>query len=301
MPTSLFERVIQFPLIRMAIALSLIFVSITAVEIIFSFLIEASKMHKESLQVLDVLTCVVVAHFAYVAFVKFVEHRKVNELAAGYFLSEVGQGIGVGTLLMSSSIFILWLLDVYQVHGLHSFDALVASSHFRTTVFAGYIEELLFRAIVFRISEEKLGTWIALALQAILFGFLHAANPGASWFSSLAISLEAGLLLGAAYVLTRRLWLAIGIHAAWNYTQGAIFGIAVSGYNVPGLLDAELTGNKWLSGGAFGAETSLVTLLVCTTAGFIMIFSAMLQNQLLPPFWRETANIQISNEPKELA
>jgi len=290
MSKRLFEKIIQFPLTRMAIAFALIFVSITTVGVAFSkFSSVASEQMRETLQVLNVLFSVLVGHFVYVLFVKIVERRRAEELSFGDFFSELGQGIGIGALLMSLSIFILWLLDVYQIRGINSFDMLVAPAHFRTALFAGYIEELLFRAVVFRISEETLGTWLALLIQALLFGFLHAANPGASWFSSVAISLEAGLLLGAAYALTRHLWLAVGIHAAWNYTQGAIFGVAVSGYNVPGLLESELLGNKWLSGGGFGAEASLITLLVCTTAGLIMIFVAKAHEQILPPFWSKAS------------
>ena len=74
-------------------------------------------------------------------------------------------------------------------------------------------------------------------LWTALFGALHIMNPGATWFSSVAIAVEAGILLGAAYMLTRQLWLSIGIHAAWNFTQGWVFSVPVSGGEAPlGLL-----------------------------------------------------------------
>ena len=77
-------------------------------------------------------------------------------------------------------------------------------------------------------------------------------NPNATLFSSFAIAMEAGVLLGAAYVLTRRLWLAVGIHFAWNFTQGGIFGGRVSGITMDGLLESQLSGPTLFSGGSSG-------------------------------------------------
>ena len=79
-------------------------------------------------------------------------------------------------------------------------------------------------------------------------------NPEATWIAVLCIAVEAGVLLAAAYITTRRLWLPIGLHFAWNFTQGGIFGVPVSGFRVRGLLKSTLTGPELLSGGAFGAE-----------------------------------------------
>ena len=81
-----------------------------------------------------------------------------------------------------------------------------------------------------------------------------SSKDPSTWFSAIAIMLEAGVLLGSAYFLTRRLWLPIGLHIGWNFTQGGVFGIAVSGHPSSGLLQAVLSGPTWLSGGAFGAN-----------------------------------------------
>jgi hypothetical protein len=69
-----------------------------------------------------------------------------------------------------------------------------------------------------------------------------------------ALALEAGVMLGAAYLVTRRLWLAIGIHGAWNFTQAGIFSVPTSGIAMNGVFVGALGGPAWLSGGAFGAE-----------------------------------------------
>jgi len=92
---------------------------------------------------------------------------------------------------------------------------------------------------------------------------MHIAQPGATWWSSLAIAIEAGLLLGAAYKLAGNLWLPIGIHWAWNFVQGNIFGFEVSGSDAgEALLQATVEGPEIFTGGAFGAEASVIAVIV---------------------------------------
>ena len=115
------------------------------------------------------------------------------------------------------------------------------------------MEELLFRGILFRWIEEFAGSWAALVMTSALFGLAHIFNPNATWFSSFAIAVEAGVVLGGAYMLTRSLWLPIGLHAAWNFTQGEVFDVPVSGSAVHGLVQARLSGPPLLSGGSIRA------------------------------------------------
>ena len=147
------------------------------------------------------------------------------------------------------------------------------------------------RAIFFRIVEESLGTWIALAASAALFGLLHAFNPGATAVSTLAIALEAGVILAAAYVFTRRLWMAVGLHAAWNFTEGGIFGASVSGtHALRPVPQPASTARPLLSGGAFGPEASIVAVLVCLTAGIALLARAHRRGRFIRPFWSRTAS-----------
>jgi hypothetical protein len=158
-----------------------------------------------------------------------------------------------------------------------------------TSIMAGVFEELLVRAVVFRIAEEWLGSWLALAISALLFGLAHLANPGADMLSSMAVALEAGIMLAAAYMVTRRVWFAIGIHIAWNFTQGGVFGITTSGVEGKGYLQGRLQGAPVLTGGAFGAEASIVAVVVCLIAGFCMLWRAHTKNHFVRPSWRRSA------------
>jgi membrane protease YdiL (CAAX protease family) len=92
-------------------------------------------------------------------------------------------------------------------------------------------------------------------------------------------------LLGGAYMLTRNLWMAIGLHAAWNFTQGAIFGIPVSGNPAQGLVTSELAGPAILSGGGFGLEASAIALATATAAGIWLVWLAARHGRLVQPWW----------------
>src|SRR5205823_14343263 len=103
--------------------------------------------------------------------------------------------------------------------------------------------------------------------------------------AAVGIALEAGVLLGAAYMLTRSLWLPMGIHAAWNFTQGEIFGVPVSGTTVHGLLRSRLTGSPLLTGNGFGLEASPVAIVSATVAGVLLVVLAVRRGQLVKPWW----------------
>lgn len=124
-------------------------------------------------------------------------------------------------------------------------------------------EEIIFRGVLFKWIDKRWGLWVALIVSGLVFGFVHLTNDNATIWSSLAISIEAGLLLGAAYKWSGSLWLPIGIHWAWNYTQGNIFGFAVSGTDAGGtLLQVVPDGPDIITGGAFGAEASIISVVL---------------------------------------
>lgn len=232
---------------------------------------------------------------AYDLFVTLIEKRRVSELSLPKAGIELGAGILAGVGLFSAVMGVLALLGYYKVDGTN--DWMILWSTFSLAVVSGVLEELLFRGILFRIMEESLGTWISLGVTALIFGLLHMMNPNASLFAGLAIALEAGILLAAVYMLTRRLWLAIGLHFAWNFVQGGIFGVAVSGYERSGLLRGSLTGPELLTGGAFGAEASVVAIVICLAAAVLVLRAAYQKGRFIPPFWMRKQPIPTPTAP----
>jgi len=288
-PVPLWQRFLRNPFLRF-------FVMFIAVTLMYSAGISntallAERLQQPVLKLFGMILTLALTYLVYYGLVRGMEGRNpVSELSLNGALLELIGGLGVGAGLLTLSTVLLWLFGFYKVDAVNDISELFAARHLPLSLGAGFFEELVFRAILFRIVEEKLGSWIALAISSLFFGVAHIGNPNATLFSSIAIAIEAGILLGAAYMLTRRLWFAVGIHIAWNYVQGAVFGIAVSGGEVKGLMSSHLEGNELFSGGAFGAEASLITLVICTLAGILFLWKAYQHRAVVQPFWNTYRN-----------
>ncbi|MGY4644951.1 CPBP family intramembrane glutamic endopeptidase [Cellulomonas sp. URHB0016] len=218
------------------------------------------------------LATAVLALLAYSWVVRRTEHREPVEVGLAGAGSALVRGLGIGLVMFSVVIGGITIAGGYDITGWGSVPAALAFAGL--TAAAAVSEELVFRGIVFRRLEERTGTWVALALTSVLFGAVHLVNPDATLWGAVAIAVEAGAMLGAAYVATRRLWLPIGIHFGWNFAAGGIFGTVVSGAGTPaGLLHGVTSGPVLLSGGAFGPEASLLSVLagLALTAGFLRL------------------------------
>lgn len=231
-------------------------------------------------QVTDILWALV-ALALYWAFVRFVEGREPSEIGARGAMREWGIGLAIGAGVMAATVAVIALGGGYRIIGWNG--PWVLPLHSAAVISAGVWEEILFRGIIFRLIERWLGTWVALIASAALFGAAHLANPNASLIAGFAIAIEAGILLGAAYLVTRRLWAAIGLHMAWNFTQGAFFGIAVSGFDTPGLIIPRISGPELLTGGSFGAEASLPAMLLATALGLALLWLAWARGHFIAP------------------
>jgi len=193
-------------------------------------------------------------------------------------------GLGTGFIVFSAAVAVAALVGVYRLQGEGDLSGLLPAL-LASALFPAVSEEMLFRGIIFRWTEEWGGSWVALVASSVLFGAAHAFNPGSSWVATSFIAIEAGVLLGGAYMLTRSLWMPMGLHAAWNFTQGEIFDIPVSGLDQHGLVAAKMAGPRLLTGGTFGLEASLLTLIVATLAGLWIVWLAIRRGQLVQPRW----------------
>lgn len=283
---SLGRRIVMFPLARIIIAILFIAVPTALLNLTLrplGHLLFPDERPILWVSLMWTLSAIVVA-FAYFAFVRLIERRPVREFSFQGAFRELWIGYLIGVGLMVSSIGIMWMLGYYRITGTDSLLVLIAP--FFAMAFTAVFEEVVFRGVIFRIIHESLGSWIAIIISALLFGFAHGANPNASLFSSIAIALEAGVLLSAIYLYTNRLWMVIGIHASWNLFQGNILGVAVSGSQMNSVLKAELNGPPILTGGAFGGETSIITIIICTVTGVVFLVLAHRRGHIQKPFWK---------------
>jgi uncharacterized protein len=279
-PRALLERIVDFPLIAMLVAI-LLYAAATALSLFLGKFVSIGQPGTAFLHMVITLTIVLTTYKLAIARVG--QHPR-DDLPAKKAIINFGWGFATGAIIFSAIVGIAAVLGVYRVTGAGS-PADIVLPVISASIMPGFMEELLFRGILFRWIEEFAGSWTALLITSALFGLAHIFNPGATWFSSFAIAMEAGLLLGGAYMLTRSLWMPIGLHLAWNFTQGPIFGVPVSGGDVHGLVQAKLVGPDLLSGGAFGLEASVIAPVVATAAGVWFLWLAARRGEVIPPGW----------------
>ncbi|HWU14650.1 MAG TPA: CPBP family intramembrane glutamic endopeptidase, partial [Caulobacter sp.] len=210
----------------------------------------------------------------YAGMVRLAEGRWPIELGLRQAAPELLIGLVVGAAMLSAVVAALLAFGLYDISGPRASSPLAMIN---VGVASGVFEELIFRAIVLRLLMRAFGAWPALALSAALFGALHLANPNATPVAAVAIAVEAGLMLASFYLLTGRLWVSIGVHAAWNFTQGWIWGARVSGIPVQEslYLSAPRPGAPdWLSGGAFGPEASVPAMVIGTGVAVMVLYQA---------------------------
>lgn len=209
----------------------------------------------------------------YALYVKFVEKHEPTDLKLNKLIPHTLLGLLVGAIYM--------ILVVCSIAA--SGCATVSMSDFSLKEQFGVImlflavavgEEIICRGIIFRLIDQRWNTWAALIFSALFFGFGHISNDNATCWSSIAIAIEAGLLLGAAYKWSGTLWVPIGIHWAWNYVQGNVFGLAVSGGDTgDAILATTVNGPDIITGGAFGPEASIIAVIFGILFTIVFLFN----------------------------
>jgi membrane protease YdiL (CAAX protease family) len=193
--------------------------------------------------------------------VRRVERRQPAELALPGMARELVLGLSIGAALVVLTFAILGALGAYRFDGLNAASAAMLVP-LAELVLVGLAEEMVFRGVVFGVTERALGSKAAVAISALVFSLAHLPNEGVS-IVAIALIAAYGVMQAALFMATRRLWICIGTHVAWNYCVGTVFSSTVSGHQATkGLLRGELAGDPLLTGGAFGVEGSLVPLVL---------------------------------------
>ncbi len=279
---SVLKAVWAHPLFLLLAGLGVIICCIALAGAVFQVLVPA-PVQSDALNLSYSCLAAGLSLWGYWLFTRIVEGAPFADFALAGSGREFLFGAGIGGGVMAIVVGIMALFGGYVITGHNGAEILVGV--LSVAIISGIVEEILFRGIIFRFCEQWLGSAAALSISAVLFGAAHLNNPNSSWLAAAAIAIEAGIMLGAIYMLTRRLWAAIGLHMAWNSVQGGLFGIAVSGTDVPGLLISETRGNELLTGGAFGAEASLPAMVFCTLVGGYFLFRAWQKGRFIGASW----------------
>jgi hypothetical protein len=277
----LWRRIVDFPLVAMLIAGGLFMLAAGIGEAVGSAVPVRSALPHLLARNAIILTVVLLTYK--LAITRLGEHPR-DDLSGRRALPDLAIGLLMGFLIMALSVGAAAIADVYSIIGQGDSRQLVHEL-VTSAIMPAFMEELLFRGILFRWLEEFAGSWVALIITSALFGAAHLMNPNATPVAAFGIAIEAGVLLGGAYMLTRSLWMPMGLHAAWNFTQGEIFDVPVSGIDEHGLVQAKLSGPALLSGGGFGLEASLFAMVIATAVGVWMVWLAVKRGEVMQPWW----------------
>ncbi|MCO5997628.1 CPBP family intramembrane glutamic endopeptidase [Actinoallomurus rhizosphaericola] len=227
------------------------------------------------------LASAVVSVLVYAWVVRWSERREPVEVARTGAVAAFGRGTLIGVAMFVAVILNLAFLGDYRTDGGGSVTGALGLIGFMAA--AAVTEELLFRGVLFRIVEGWIGTWMALTLTALLFGMSHLFNKDATLWGAIAIAIEAGGMLAAAYAATRSLWVTIGVHFGWNFAESGIFGTEVSGNgDTKGLLHGVTSGSSLLSGGKFGPEASVYSIVFGAILTIVFMWLAHRRGNLVP-------------------
>jgi hypothetical protein len=192
------------------------------------------------------------------------------------WVKELCVGVGIGGIMMVSVSGVEGLLaPVRFVRNPLPASAELAygSGLFLVLLISATNEELAFRGYPFQKLVESLGPLGAVAVSSACFGLAHLGNPHHTWISTINTMLI-GIPFSIAYLRTRSLWMPVGMHFSWNYVQGFVFGLPVSGFTFPhSLLKAQVRDATWLTGSDYGPEGGLFSTVAVVGAGVFLFLS----------------------------
>ncbi|RUS48877.1 CPBP family intramembrane glutamic endopeptidase [Cohnella sp. AR92] len=212
---------------------------------------------------------------------KFLARRPVPELLfQRRAVSEIIYGAAIGLIFIIVSTSLIVLLGGYSFKWSNENIGSVVWPIIATQLGAAFVEELIFRGLAFQAIEKMGGSRLALILTSLFFGIAHLGNPGATAWGALSIIIEAGVLLGAAFLWRRNVWFIISLHFFWNTIEG-LLGIPVSGHSSSGLFTVKVTGPALLTGGQFGLEASIIPVIISLMIAITMLILARRKGHLV--------------------
>ncbi len=207
---------------------------------------------------------------------RIVDHRAFVSLgfASRGAVRDLLIGLVFGSAMISLSVATLWSAGWAETVPVLTFSWPVLGVMGAAILFNSVIQEVIVRGYVLQTIERQFNVSVAVIASSVFFAMLHAGAIAEGGILPAVNLFAAGVLLGLAYTTTRNLWLPIALHFSWNFLQGPVLGIAVSGQALDsGWQVLNLKGPAIFTGGSFGLEGGLVATLV-TTLGIVALIAA---------------------------
>uniref|UniRef100_UPI004049D5BB lysostaphin resistance A-like protein n=1 Tax=Gelidibacter sp. TaxID=2018083 RepID=UPI004049D5BB len=205
------------------------------------------------------------------------DKRKITELSLKYFPKEMFGSFIFGFLIISLSIFILYLLGHYQVFSITTTH--FSARAFTVILFAAIVEDLFHRGLILREIENWLGTHIAIVI-AMLVELQHLSNPDTN-LAGLLLYLIWGFTMSMMFIYTKRIWLPYFFHIGWNFAQ-PFYGSNLTGEtDIGSIIQSKFTGSELLTGGAFGIEGSIFTQSFLLIIGIVLYYLAKKEGKIV--------------------
>jgi len=280
------QKIFSFFLTKIIIGIIIVVGSVALAEWAGRLFLDRTQSSDELKNAIIGISDAAIALLSYVLLFRFYEKRKIKELSAASLPKNACLGFSLGLFLQSSFILVIYLFGSYSISHVNPLSFLLPS--FITALTAGFVAEILIRGIIFRLTEESLGTLIALIISILLFVVFHATVKGATFLSVFSTAIQAGFLFSATYIFSRSLWLPIFLHFAWDFAEPGIFGGINPGINLKqSLFNSNFNGSDLITGGKFGPGNSIEALLICLIAGFIFLWLARRKNNFIKPYWKK--------------
>lgn len=279
------QKFLQSSLIRIFIGLILCFAIFIIAQQLAGKVLDFTTINKGFRNLLKSLFASASVIFAYILLYRKYEKREITELSSKRLIRNISIGILIGTALQCLTIGVIYIFGNMELISINSFSTILTP--FSVAFSVAIFEEILLRGIIFRITEEKLGSHISLLISAIVFGGVHLLNPGSTLISSTCIGIV-GFIFGALYIYGRNLWLPIAVHFSWNFVQSGIFGAVTSGNDkTSSLFNFNISGSELITGGAFGPEGTIQATLLWLVVAIVLMILITKQKKLIKPLLKQ--------------
>ena len=278
------QRILNAPLTRILLGLLVCFIAFILAQQVTGKVLDLTVENKNIRNLFKGIISSIAVISAYRYFYRKYEKRAISEFSNKGMAKCIVIGMLIGMFLQTLTVLVIALIGDFEIVTINPISNVIIP--FTIAFSVAIFEEILIRGIIFRIVEEKLGSSISLLITAIIFGALHLVNPNSTLMSGLCVGIEAGFLMGAAYIYARNLWFPIAIHFAWNFMQSGIFGAVTSGNErTSSLLTTKIIGSRLITGGEFGPEGSIQAVIFCVFASIVLL--SLSKKKIIRPYWKK--------------